>query len=80
MCLTRTVRGTHNVVIMGLKQYRLGKNLTATQMADLCGVAHTTILRWEDGSMLPRGDAVKTIVRVTGGKVTANDLFGVEAV
>jgi len=79
MCLTRTVRQTHKIVIMGLKEYRLANNLTAAQMGALCGVSHTTILRWEDGSMLPRGEAVKTIVRVTGGQVTANDLFQVAA-
>lgn len=78
MCLTRTVRVTHKI-IMGLKEYRLANKLSAVEMGRLLGVTHSTVLRWEDGKICPTGDSVAAILRVTKGQVTPNDLFKVAA-
>lgn len=73
--MTRTVRGTHNVTIMGLKDYRKANSLSAAEMGRLLGVTHSTILRWEDGKMSPSAHFIRKINEVTRGAVTANDLF-----
>lgn len=60
---------------MNLKEYRIQNSLTAAEMGALVGVAHSTILRWESGRLLPAGDSVNRIVEVTQGQVMPNDLF-----
>lgn len=59
---------------MNLHTYLSQKGVTATSLAARLGVAHTTVLRWADGTLLPKAKRVAQIVQVTGGAVTAAEL------
>ena len=52
-----------------------GQRITATDLAARMGVAHTTVLRWADGTIKPSGAALKALHEVTGGKVTPDDMI-----
>ncbi|MGX9963137.1 YdaS family helix-turn-helix protein [Roseomonas sp. F4] len=59
---------------MDLHTYLSQKGVTATSLAARLGVAHTTVLRWADGTLRPKAKRVAQIVKVTGGAVTAAEL------
>lgn len=60
---------------MELLDYRTAEKLTAAAMGERLGVSHSTVSRLERKKVAPSRALVETIVRVTGGKVTPNDLF-----
>jgi hypothetical protein len=41
-----------------------------------CGVNHSTVCRWADGTSTPTRASIRKIIEITGGLVTANDLLG----
>ena len=75
LCLTRTVRPTHNDIIMKLDHYRQTAGITASEFGRRIGVAHSTVLRWESGAVFPSKEMMNRIVRATGGQVSPNDLL-----
>lgn len=76
LCLTCTVRCAQ-IMAMKLSDYRAAEKLTVVEMGRRLGVSHSTVSRLESWKVAPGHDLVLTIVRVTGGKVTPNDLFRV---
>lgn len=62
---------------MNLRQWRKKHNLNQTQAAELLGVTHITISNWERGKHnCLKGEHYRTILSVTSGEVTPNDLLG----
>ncbi|WP_439597966.1 transcriptional regulator [Falsiroseomonas sp.] len=59
---------------MDLRTYLSLKGVTATSLAARLGVAHTTVLRWADGTLKPKAQHVADIVAATNGEVTAAEL------
>lgn len=57
-----------------LRAYRTRHNLTLEAFAERCSVAKATISRIETGTADASMDLARTITRVTGGEITANDL------
>lgn len=41
--------------------YRLREGYNTREIAEYCGVTHTTVYRWEDGSSLPRADSLAVL-------------------
>ena len=62
-----------------LRAYRTRHNLTLEAFAERCGVAKATISRIETGTADASMDLARTITRVTGGEITANDLASAKA-
>lgn len=60
---------------MELFDYRTAEKLTAFELGRRLGVSHSTVSRLERKKVAPSRKLVETIVRITGGKVTPNDLF-----
>ncbi len=56
-----------------------GKRIPASVLAEEIGVAHTTVLRWADGTIQPGAEALRKIHAATGGAVTPNDMLGLDA-
>ncbi len=59
-----------------LKELRCDKKLSAKALGEKIGVRDTTILRWENGSMLPTIDKLYDLCVYFG--VTAGYLIGLE--
>ncbi len=59
-----------------LKELRIEKNLSATDLSKMVGVSDSTIIRWESLSMLPTIDKLDAICDVFG--VTADYMIGRE--
>jgi DNA-binding transcriptional regulator YdaS (Cro superfamily) len=46
-----------------------------TELARQLGVSHTTVIRWCDGTRIPRSEMMDRIRAETGGAVQPNDFF-----
>lgn len=57
-----------------LRKYRLDKNLTQEQLANMLGVAKTTISMWESGDRKPDIFMLKKIADLFG--ISTDDLLG----
>lgn len=57
-----------------LRKYRLDKNLTQGQLADMLGVAKTTISMWESGDRKPDIFMLKKIADLFS--ISTDDLLG----
>ncbi len=84
VCLLRpeshNVLDTHSapdaqIAVMTLEEYRKSNKISASEMGRRLGFAHTTVLRWEDGTIAPSRNAIRVIERATDGQVRPNDLF-----
>ena len=60
---------------MNLPAFRESRRLSAAEFGRRAGVAHSTVLRWEDGSTFPSRRALARIAEITGGEVTPNDFM-----
>jgi len=56
-----------------LKELRLKKNLSQTELGDLIGVHYTHIGRYERGLSIPKSDTMRTLAEALG--VTTDYLF-----
>lgn len=67
--------------IMQLNKFRIKKNLTYKQLADLIGLksktASSTVHRWCTGSRMPRPQMIEKIKTATKNKVTIKDFYEV---
>lgn len=61
---------------MKLTDYLSQNNLSLGQLAKLCGTSPSTILRMKEAEVAPSKSVAHALWRVTGGRVTPNDLFG----
>ncbi len=59
-----------------LKELRMDKNLTASKLGKAMEVSHSTILRWENGSIVPSIDNLYKLSVYFG--VSADFLIGLE--
>lgn len=59
-----------------LKELRKEKNLSTIELADILGVGHSTVSRWENGVMTPTIDHLYNIAVYF--KVTTDYLVGLE--
>ena len=75
MRLTRTERTTHISAVMRLAEYLGQPGITASALARVVGVSHSTIGRWADGSIEPSLSGMRKLHEATGGKVTPNDFL-----
>jgi transcriptional regulator with XRE-family HTH domain len=60
---------------MTLKEYRALHKLTVLAFSRQLGVRHSTVLRWEDGSVKPSTKLIARIREITGGAIMPNDLY-----
>ena len=58
---------------MDLRQYLSEHKLTASEFARTIGVAHSTVLRWADGSLIPTVENAQKIARATESRVGLED-------
>lgn len=58
-----------------LREYRLSKGLSQEALARRLGVGKAAICRIEKGSRLPSLPLIARIVRITDGKLSANDFL-----
>ena len=58
---------------MGIRTIRLSKKLTQDRLANLVGVARTTVNMWESGAAMPRADKLTELAKVLG--CTIDDLM-----
>ena len=58
---------------MELRAYLKAKTLSEAAFADLIGVKQSAVNRYCRGDRVPKPDVMREIMRVTKGKVTAND-------
>lgn len=58
---------------MTIKELRMSRNMTQSELATQIGVKRTTIAMWESGSSLPRTDKLPELARIFG--CTIDDLF-----
>jgi transcriptional regulator with XRE-family HTH domain len=61
---------------MTLNDYLAETGETQTKFAKLVGASQADISRYVAGKRRPRADVLIKIYEVTGGRVTANDFFG----
>lgn len=59
-----------------IKELRKDKKLSARELADKLSVSDSTIIRWENGTMVPTIDKLYEIAKFFG--VTADYLLGLE--
>ena len=59
-----------------MKELRKDKKLSARELADKLSVSDSTIIRWENGTMVPTIDKLYEIAKFFG--VTADYLLGLE--
>lgn len=59
---------------MQLLEWRKAENKTLDEVAPKIGVTASTLSKIERGTIWVAGDTVAAILKVTKGKVTANDL------
>jgi len=60
-----------------LSQYLEHNKLTYEQFADLIGSTSTSVYRYAKGLRIPESEQMRRIYDVTGGKVSANDFYGI---
>lgn len=72
--LTHAARCVH-AALMTLAEYLSETDTTLVAFAEQLGVAHTTVMRWRDGTVEPTLDRIRDIHRVTGGRVTVADFW-----
>ena len=60
---------------MTLCEYLEQPAVTASNLARRVGVAHTTILRWANGSICPNSQRLNRLHEATDGKVAPNDFL-----
>ena len=58
---------------MGIRTIRLSKKLTQDSLANLVGVARTTVTMWESGAAMPRAGKLTELAKVLG--CTIDDLM-----
>lgn len=63
---------------MKLTDFLTENNLTPSDFARTVGTSRQNVCRWMQ-SNIPRTEEMQRIFEVTGGKVTANDFFGIQA-
>jgi hypothetical protein len=62
--------------LMRLALYLRTNGIPVENFADDIGVHRTSVYRFMKGLAFPRPSTIERIIRVTGGKVTANDFLG----
>ena len=62
---------------MDLRTWRKRNGLTGAQLAELCGVAYSTLAGYENGSRRPRPKIAQRIEAATNGEVSAAELLGI---
>lgn len=65
-----------NIFAMKLADYLSDKKIRPSAFAATLGVPPSTVMRWANGTRLPRLEAVAAIHRATDGAVTAEDFIG----
>lgn len=58
---------------MNIKEYRMSKNMTQSDLADAVGVKRSTVAMWEIGKSVPRTSKLPVVARVLG--ISINDLI-----
>ena len=56
---------------MRIRELRLEAGLTLKEVADCCGVKHTSVLAWEQGKKRPRADKLPQLASALGCKIDA---------
>lgn len=56
-----------------IKKYRLLKNLTQKQLAELLDIRHQSVEKWEKGETMPTGKRLILLVEALG--ITQNQLY-----
>jgi hypothetical protein len=64
---------------MTLADYMEAESLTETQFAELIGADQSTVHRLRKKGQVPGRDLMVKIFEITGGKVRADDFFGIAA-
>lgn len=62
---------------MTLSEWMQQNDLSDAAVAERLGKSRVTVSRYRRGNEIPSSDTIKTIVEITGGAVTANDLLGI---
>jgi anhydro-N-acetylmuramic acid kinase len=65
---------------MKLRTYRAMANLTQKKLAERLEVSELSVIKYEGGITMPSREAMLTIYKITGGLVTPNDFFDLEAI
>lgn len=60
---------------MTLTEFRAAQGLTRVALAEMLGVAHSTVSRLEARKVEPSASLIRKIQKVTEGQVMPNDLF-----
>lgn len=58
---------------MNIKEYRMSKGLTQTQVGDKLGISRTTVAMWEAGLSMPRTDKLQELSNLY--ECTVDDLL-----
>ena len=75
-----TTRLSHHYgVVVTLQEYLAEARIDRRQFAERIGVSKETVRRYLAGSRIPEPKIMGRIALATGGKVTANDFFGLAA-
>ena len=64
---------------MGLAELMAAEGLDDAAMASKVGRSRVTLSRYRRGSEPIPGEVVKLLVELSGGRMTANELLGIEA-
>lgn len=66
-------------VEMKLETYIREKDITVESVAAQCGCSVQNVYYWMNGRHSPSKEHMQRIFELTGGAVTANDFYGIEA-
>ena len=74
VCLTCTVHQMH-IAGMRLSEFLAETGTKPTVLAREIGVAHSTVLRWASGEVIPSMEAMRRVAEATDGRVMPNDFM-----
>ncbi len=62
-----------------IKDYRTKKNLTQSELADICGSTKASVSRWEKGTNKPLGSSLKILNQLISGELIISQVTNLEA-
>ncbi len=65
---------------MKLRTYRAMANLTQQALAERLGISELSVIKYEGGTTIPSKEALLRIYQFTGGLVSPNDFFDLDAI
>jgi transcriptional regulator with XRE-family HTH domain len=62
-----------------IKDLRLAKKLTQSELGEICGVDKASVSKWEKGKNNPSGGALKILQQLRSGEIVVTELSDLEA-